>query len=116
MAVSFAPVFSTAPGRVDPVVAALSQVGLPSSVHAQTTIVRLVNPAVPPVADLLGGTVAIPRLWVCATLVDEEYTGTGVCRHVGAATRVMAIGTSGGWLLPFPSSAVWAGYELPVMG
>ena len=35
MAVSFAPVFSTAPGGFDPVAAALSQVGLPSLVYAQ---------------------------------------------------------------------------------
>ena len=52
--------FSTVPGGVDPVAAALSQVGLPSSVCAQTAIVPLVHPAVPPAADLLGGAAAIP--------------------------------------------------------
>ena len=60
MAVSFAPVFSTTPGGIDPVAAALSRVGLPSSECAQTAIVPLVNPAVPPVADLCGGAAAIP--------------------------------------------------------
>ena len=59
-AVSFAPVFTAAPVGLDPVAAALSQVGLPSPVCGQTAIVPLVNPAVPPAADLLGGPVAIP--------------------------------------------------------
>ena len=59
-AVSFTPVFTAAPVGLDPVAAALSQVGLPSSVCGQTAIVPLVNPAVPPAADLLGGPVAIP--------------------------------------------------------
>ena len=54
MAVSFVPLFLTTPGGLDLVAAALSQVGLSSSVCAQMTIVPLVNPAVPPVADLLG--------------------------------------------------------------
>ena len=52
--VSFVPLFSATPGGLDPVAAALSQVGLPSPVCAQMTIVPLVNPAVPPVANLLG--------------------------------------------------------------
>ena len=59
-AVSFAPVFTAVPGGLDPVAAALSQVGLTSSVCGQTAIVPLVNPAVPPAADLLGGPVAMP--------------------------------------------------------
>ena len=60
VAISFAPVFTAVPVGLDPVAAALSQVGLPSSVCEQTAIVPLVNPAVPPAADLLGGPVAIP--------------------------------------------------------
>ena len=52
--VSFVSLFSATPGGLDPVAAALSQVGLSSSVCVQTAVVPLVDPAVPPVANLLG--------------------------------------------------------------
>ena len=38
----------------------MSHVGVPASVDGQTAIVPLVNPVVPPAADLLGGATAIP--------------------------------------------------------
>ena len=59
-------------GGLDPVAAALSQVGLPSPVCVQTAVVPLVNPAIPLVADLLGGAAAIPGLGVCGASVDEQ--------------------------------------------
>ena len=60
MAVSFMPVFSASHGRLDLPAAAISHIGLPVSVGGQTAIVPLVNPVVPPAADLLGVAVAIP--------------------------------------------------------
>ena len=89
-AVSFAPVFTAAPVGLDPVVAALSQVG---PVCGQTAIVPLVNPAVPPAADLLGGPVAIPgwgslpprltkKSWLWNT-----WTCGSFCRSHGAWSR-----------------------------
>ena len=40
----------------------MSQVGLPTSVCGQTAIVLVVNPVVPPAADLVGGAMAL-RGW-----------------------------------------------------
>ena len=76
--VSFVPVFTAAPVGLDPVAAAMSQVGLPSSLCGQTATVPLVNPAVPPVADLLGGPVAIPGWgslppWLTKKFLALEY-------------------------------------------
>ena len=102
-AVSFAPVFTAVPIGLDPVAAALSQVGIPSSVCGQTDIVPLVNPAVPLAADLLVGAVAIPGWGVGAIPVDKENLGSGIRGHVGASGGVMAPGAGRGWLLPFPS-------------
>ena len=59
-AVSFMPVFSAPHGGPDPVATAMSQVGLPTSVCGQTAICPVVNPAVPPAADLVGGAMALP--------------------------------------------------------
>ena len=42
------------------VAAAMSHMRVPASVDEQTAIVPLVNPVVPPAADLLGGATAIP--------------------------------------------------------
>ena len=92
-AVSFAPVFTAAPVGLDPVAAALSQVGLPSPVCGQTAIVPLVNSAVPPAADLFGGPVAIPgwgsvpprltkKSWLWNT-----WTCGSFCRSHGAWSR-----------------------------
>ena len=91
----------------------LSQVGLPSSVCAQTAIVPLVNLAVPPAADFLGGAVAIPGWGSVPPQLTKKISGFGVRGH---ATKVMALGASGGWLLPFPSPEAWASYEFPVVG
>ena len=55
MVISFAPVFSAPHGGFDPVPTAMNKVG-----HGQTAIVPVVNPVVPPVADLFGRAAAIP--------------------------------------------------------
>ena len=55
------PLFSAPHGGPDPVATAMSQVGLPTSVCGQTTIVPVVNSVVPPVADLVGGAMVLPR-------------------------------------------------------
>ena len=54
------PVFSTPHGGPDPVATAMSQVGLLTSVCGQKAIVPVVNPVVPPAADLVGGAMALP--------------------------------------------------------
>ena len=87
-AVSFMPVFSTPHGGPDPVATAVSQVGLPTSVCGQKAIVPVVNPVVPPVADLVGGAMALPGWGVGATLLGTEDPCTRVCRYVGDTTRI----------------------------
>ena len=59
-AFSFMPVFSAPHGGPDPVSTAMSQVGLPTSVCGQTAIVSVINPALPPAADPVGGAMALP--------------------------------------------------------
>ena len=115
-AVSFAPVFTAAPVGLDPVAAAMSQVGLPSPVCGQTAIVPLVNPAVPPAADLLGGPVAIPGWGSLPPRLTKKNPGSGIRGHVGATAGVMAPGTGRGWLLPFPSPEAWASHKFPTVG
>ena len=60
-AFSFMPVFSGPHGGPDPVSTAMSQVGLPTSVCGQTAIVPVINPALPPAADPVGGAMALPE-------------------------------------------------------
>jgi len=87
MAVSFTPVFSASHGGLDPGGSSNEPCGGLCISRGQTAIVPLVNPVVPPAADVFRRSSSYSRLGVRTTPFSEE--------GARATTRIVEPGTSG---------------------